>query len=273
MLFALVNGQPATAISVQERGLAYGDGLFETLKVAAGHLCFWSYHWLRLQQGMQRLGMLIPVDFEDQLLADIRRALASVQEPDLVLKLIITRGAGGRGYLATTDLELTRVVMLSQHKPMERAQRRQGIKVGLCQTALARQPLLAGIKHLNRLEQVLARREWAATDWQEGLVCDTQANLVSGTLSNVFLFLDGRWQTPSIEYAGIAGTRRRWVLERWPVQENQLLAEQFQAVEQGFICNALMGIVPIAELAGRQLLVTEQILSLQAALEKSEQSC
>nr|WP_298059951.1 aminotransferase class IV [uncultured Halomonas sp.] len=151
-------------VPFDDRGFAYGDGVFETVLLRAGAPVLWDYHTARLKRGCQRLG--IPAPCQTSLDATWQGAPTAALE---VLKLVITRGSGGRGY-AEPDIVSPR--LLSRRTPFQPLVSRwqQGVTVRLCNLRLGHQPCLAGIKHLNRLENVLARREWSDTSIAEGLL-------------------------------------------------------------------------------------------------------
>ncbi|GGB92911.1 hypothetical protein GCM10011352_18730 [Marinobacterium zhoushanense] len=148
----------------------------------------------------------------------------------------------------------------------------------MCQTRLAQQPLLAGIKHLNRLEQVLARAEWNDPGIREGVVCDTGGTLIEGTMSNLFFVLDGVLCTPELTQCGVAGILRRWVLEAEEcagecVQVGRFSPQQLSQADEIFLCNSLIGIWPVIEYEGVELGIGKRTLALQSLLDKEYQGC
>lgn len=243
----LVNGSATGCVAPDDRGLHYGDGLFETLAVLDGRPLLWSQHLERLRSGCARLGIVCPD--ESRLLEE---ALTLCRDRSrAVLKLIVTRGRGGRGYRASPDMAATRIVSLHPWPDYPQAWYRDGITVRLCTTALARQPLLAGLKHLNRLEQVLARREWDDPDIAEGLMCDDHGQLIEGTMSNVFMTLpDGTLVTPALDHCGVRGILRDRILAACaqlvlPCEVRPLTTADLDAAGELFVCNSIAGIWPI----------------------------
>jgi len=231
------------AIPADDRGIAYGDGLFETLRVHRGDVPWWRDHWLRLQSGANRLGFPL-LDA-----ALVREEVASLfaDGGDGVLKLLVTRGAGQRGYAPPTDPVPTWVV--SRHAvPAAPA---QGLRLHACATRLAAQPVLAGIKHCNRLEQVLARAEVERAGTDEGLVLDSAGNVIGATAANLFAFIDGRWVTPTIVDCGIAGVCRARLLPALGAVERLLSPADVESADAVFICNAVRGILTVARLGQR----------------------
>jgi 4-amino-4-deoxychorismate lyase len=245
-----VNGEAAGRLSVTDRGLLFGDGVFETLAVRNARPYFWARHMARLQAGCHRLG-IAPVDEAllrteaDELL---QAAPASVQ---YVLKLIVTRGTGKRGYQPDPGAVPTRIVQL--HDWPDMASGAAGIRATLCSLRLGNNPQLAGIKHLNRLEQVMARSEWDDPGIREGLLLDQAGRVIEGTMSNLFLVKAGVLSTPDLARCGVAGIMRDVVLElagREGIATRVCdtgLDALFQADEL-FVCNSLIGIWPVVAL-------------------------
>ncbi|MFN3785625.1 MAG: aminodeoxychorismate lyase [Thiothrix sp.] len=260
-----VNGHVAECLALTDRGLLYGDGVWETLLVKAGQAQFLDWHLERLHHGLQVLKIALP-DW-DTLQQEIQRACQTRQQA--VLKIIITRGAGQRGYSPRTDAPPTRIVQITPWAgyPPEYAQ--QGIRVTRCTTCLARQPLLAGFKHLNRLEQVLARAE-VGDEYQEGLVSDTAGQVIEGTMSNLFLInAQGDVLTPDLSQCGIAGVMRRFVIQTLAEVGIQchIQAVTDRDVEQAqalFMTNSLMGVLPVRECIGKNYKIPPLIRELQA---------
>ena len=250
---ALVNGQPASEIPVADRGLQYGDGLFETIRVSNGRCRHWMLHLARLRRGCEALGIRMP---DPELLkTEARRLLASGDFQEVILKLIVTRGSGGRGYAPRNMLPPSR--LFSVH-PLPRYPAhwfKRGVRARFCDMRLSRQPRLAGIKHLNRLEQVLARQEWGS-EFAEGIMLDEQGNVVEGVMSNLFALIDGRLVTPPLEQCGVAGVVREWLLQRSDaidreVVEAPLRPEMLLDAEALFFTNSVIGVWQVAELGER----------------------
>lgn len=231
-------------VAADDRGLAYGDGLFETMRAHRGGVPWFERHWARLAGGAARLRMALPDRWLVE--ASIRELLAG-DDGDAVLKLLVTRGAGGRGYAMPPKAEPTWI--LSRHPaPSVRV---SGLRLRWCDVRLAAQPLLAGLKHCNRLEQVLARGEWTGDDWDEGLVRDTDGNVVSATSANLFVLHGDRWQTPRVDRCGVAGVCRGWVVEAVVAEEATLSVDDVERADALVLCNAVRGILPAVRLGDR----------------------
>lgn len=263
----LVDGEPATQVDARDRGLHYGDGLFETIAFVDGVFEYWAPHLTRLAQGCERLG--IPMPDPDRLADDARRVCR--QAGDGVVKLIVTRGQATRGYRAPEPCRPTRIVLRTPWPDMALRFAGQGVAVRTCSLRLARQPALAGIKHLNRLEQVLARREWMSDEWQEGVLCDTEGKVIEGVSSNLFLVRAGRLVTPDLSGCGVAGVIRGRLLAiaetlGMRVEIRPVPLEELRQADEIFMTNSLIGIWPVARLDRRPLAVGPVTRRLMAAL-------
>jgi 4-amino-4-deoxychorismate lyase len=268
LIRALIDGEPALALDVLDRGLHYGDGLFETIACRAGHARFLDLHLKRITAGCARLGIRYA---QWPAIAARIRELAAAQ-PACVVKLILTRGsATARGYGAQGDERARALLLQYLWPPEDPAAWEQGIAMRTAQGRLGENPLLAGLKHLNRLEQVLIRGEWTDPAIQEALVFSSSGWLVSGTMSNVFLVKDGRIMTPAITSAGVSGVMRRVVLREaqrggLAIAELALDAAAVAAAQEIFLTNARIGIWPVRALDGRQLAVGPVTRQLQQRL-------
>ena len=248
----LIDGRPADAVPVADRGLHYGDGLFETIAVFHGRPCLWQAHLHRLSLGCQRLG--IPLPDSDSLAAEARQLCAGVDRG--VLKLIVTRGEGGRGYRPPSKAQPRRIFSLHPWPDYPAASWQEGVQVRWCETPLGLNPALAGIKHCNRLEQVLARAEWDDPAVAEGLMCDVRGQVIEGTMSNLFVLKDGRLHTPPLDQCGIAGIARGVLMELaavqgWSCQSVALTRDEVMQADGLLLSNAVIGLWPVAQLAGR----------------------
>lgn len=246
----LVDGELTDAVPCHDRGLAYGDGLFETLALIEGLPRHLSRHLKRLADGASRLGIDAPSDA--RWMEDLARLVAACHPPPrAVLKIILTRGSGGRGYLPPEPASPRRILQILPWPTPSPESGRLGI---ICKTRLAINPLLAGLKHLNRLEQVLAAREVAAAGAWEGLMFDTGDQLIEGTRSNVFIVVDGKIETPQLVGAGVSGVMHAILCERapaWgiPVSHRVIDPARLELAEEIFFTNSLRGIESLHRLA------------------------
>jgi 4-amino-4-deoxychorismate lyase len=248
----LLNGNRRHALEPCDRGLQYGDGLFETLEVCDGSPLFWEEHYQRLSFGCQRLS--IPVPAESLLRQEALALINKCQHG--VLKIVITRGCGGRGYRPPEQPNVTRLLSLHPWPPYPDSLKQQGINLIVCRTRLGLNPDLAGLKHLNRLEQVLARNEWQHSDIQEGLMRNVQGEIIEGTMSNVFYVSKERLYTPNLHQSGVQGIVRNLVIAlakaaAIPVQEVSVQPEQLYTADEIFMTNSIIGIWPVKQLEQR----------------------
>jgi len=239
----LVNGVSCNLISIRDRGLLYGDGVFRTLLVSAGHPQHWPLHYRKLQHDCQALGIDCP-DFY-LLSEELNRLLHD--HPDAVYKLIITRGLAVRGYAPAADASPTRIWDVSPLPDYPPSRDSIGVVLGLCALRLSHQPRLAGIKHLNRLENVLAAAEIADSELHEGLLLDQQGLVIEGTRSNVFLLASGKLITPELSCCGVAGVQRDRVIAcaaqlGMEVEVRAVELDELRAAEEVFLTNSVIGL-------------------------------
>ena len=262
-------GQPGNALSVLDRGLHYGDGLFETIACEHGRPRLIERHLQRLASGCGRLG-LVPVD-SAALAREVRELAAGTSRA--IVKLLLSRGVSrARGYGPEGSERPVRVA-LRYAWPVQNPERaEQGVRVRRATLRLGENPALAGIKHCNRLEQVLARREWTDPAIAEALMFSSSGALISGTMSNVFVVRESKVLTPCIDRCGVAGVMRGLVLEIAAVdgidaEERRLDAADLASAEELFITNALIGIRPVREVDGTSIAVGPVTRRLQAQLQ------
>ena len=240
-----VDGQPADVLSLKDRGLAYGDGLFETIAVHDGGPVLLDRHLQRLEAGCRRLALNVDMNALSAELSAYARGLG-----DGVLKLIVTRGDSLRGYAADPSAMARRILQGSPPAIYPAAHAEQGIRLFPCTVRLSEQPLLAGLKHLNRLEQVLARSEWADSEHAEGLMLDTSARVIEGVFSNLFLVRDGVLFTADLSRCGVAGVMRAELLfqaksQGIATQITDISLEQLHQADEVFVCNSVYGVWPV----------------------------
>jgi 4-amino-4-deoxychorismate lyase len=244
---ALINGSPAgdlnRVLALNDRGFHYGDGLFETALLHEGHIRFLESHLNRLSHGCEVLGVRAPL--HDTLRTEIARVTRDLRSG--VLKIILSRGAGQRGYRPSADHEPTRVIALYPDNIDRSSRELRRIRVRWCETPLGRNARLAGLKHLNRLENVLAQGEWQDPAIEEGLMLDTEGEVVSGTATNVFAVREGVLITPDLRFCGVRGVMRTQVLRAAralgiATEEAPLWPQDLQTASEIFVTNAVHGI-------------------------------
>ena len=245
-----VNGVLDAAISPLDRGFAYGDGIFETCRYHRGVIPLWDYHLERLLHSAERLK--IPIDlprlmiYKDELL-DIAEA-GSIS--DAVLKITVTRGIGGRGYRQPLVIKPTYCMGLFSGNDLQSPNFCQGVAIRTCDLRLSSNESLAGMKHLNRLEHILARAEWQ-DEFAEGILLDQHGHVIEATVSNLFVVKNGELFTPSLSRCGVAGIMRRLLIEHISVAEAMpchivdMEFDSFVKADEILLCNSIYGIWPV----------------------------
>lgn len=241
-----INGEEQVNIAVADRGLQYGDGLFETLAAFDGACPWFPAHYQRLAAGCDRLA--IPVPDKQVLLCEVEQAAKGQHKA--VIKILLTSGRGGRGYCRPEVLEPSRIIMRHDWPDYPDAYWQDGVVLKHCHTRLGCNPTLAGIKHLNRLEQVMARNEWQGTEFAEGLMCDMQGHVIEGTMSNVFVVRGNTLSTPNLTACGVDGVMRRWVMQKAEelnieVQQMALSVTDIKQADEVLLTNSLIGLWPV----------------------------
>ena len=245
-----LDGTPTVTLPLPDRGFDFGDGVFETILIHQGTPLFANLHLERLSLGLKALA--IP-----DCIAAARQQLDSVTDAIhgrwSVLRLSVSRGGGQRGY-APPDNVVPRILISVSQLDRDCGQMTTAAKLCFAKIRLATQPFLAGIKHLNRLEQVLASAQVKAEGVDEAIVLDQNGHLTSVVAGNLFLVHKGQLLTPKLDNCGILGTRRRLVIERWApaigltVRESTLTLSDLQAAEEVFYSNSLQAVRPIARI-------------------------
>jgi 4-amino-4-deoxychorismate lyase len=264
----LLNGSPDQWVSPFDRGLHFGDGLFETIACRRGRPRFLAFHLERLRLGCQRLGI---DPGQDDIDAEVRTLAGEVESS--IVKLVLTRGtAVARGYGVTGREKATRITFRYPWPQETQGESRDGVRARTAVLRLGENPALAGLKHCNRLEQVLARGEWMDPAIAEALLFSSSGKLVSGTMSNVFIVDGSGLRTPRVDLCGVAGVMRRVVLSEAirvgiPASESVLDADDLRKADEVFLTNARIGIWPVRALDGRPLQTGPITRRLQEVLE------
>ncbi|MBI5918352.1 MAG: aminodeoxychorismate lyase [Nitrosomonadales bacterium] len=265
----LVNGIQTDSISIEDRGLLYGDGVFRTMCFSGGRLRHWQRHLGKLASDCAALGIPFPSihQLEDEL-AQLLRGHA-----EGVVKLIITRGVGLRGYAPALSSHPGRIFSIAPMPHYAKPYGVDGIHLAVCKLRLARQPALAGIKHLNRLENVLAAAELQGMNAAEGLLLDEQGEVIEGTRSNLFMVLNGELHTPDLSRCGVAGVQRERVLD-WAaanairVNIRAITLSELTQADELFMTNSVIGLWPVRSLLERVWTDFPLARQIQQALEE-----
>ncbi|PID65718.1 MAG: aminodeoxychorismate lyase [Gammaproteobacteria bacterium] len=229
----------------------YGDGVFETMLAVGNDIHHWDYHWQRLEKSCQRLQISVP-EYE-KLYQQLQITLTEQNNTFSVIKMIIARGDGLRGYRSIENQPCYIQFSISDYHFNPKIY--QGLNVRICQTRLSHQPLLAGMKHINRLEYVMARRESEDGQFDEGLLLNYDNLLIEGLTSNVFIIKNQHIFTPILDGSGVCGTMRAYLRDTLPslgymIKEKALLLDDIGTADEIFLTNATAGIMPVSRIAG-----------------------
>lgn len=239
-------------LSPGDRGLQYGDGLFETIAIRDGHPRLLERHLERLHQGCSRLA--IDAEGLGYAAAALRELIGGDREG--TGKIIVTRGSGCRGYATAGSGPPTIMAGFEPKASGAEIAAATGITAIMCRTRLGRNSALAGMKTLNRLEQIVARMEWDATHVFEGLMQDEHDLVICGTMTNIFIVAHGRLITPALDRCGVRGIMRGLVMEQAiaaniDLQEADCPASQLPNAAEIFVTNALIGLRPVIRIGER----------------------
>ena len=246
----LINGEPLDRVHAQDRGLAYGDGVFRTLRTQSGCPVWWADQFAKLAADCDALSLNCPS--ESQLYYEVCRV---AETGDAIVKIIVTRGVGTRGYACADSHASTRIVFAAPLPVYAQSDACCDIAARWCALKLSRQPKLAGIKHLNRLENVLARAEWDDPAVFEGILCNENGAVISGVMSNLFWMKDEVLFTPDLQSCGVSGVTRARVLRASAHRGIAAHIGLWQpdvilAADEVMICNSVIGVRRVAKLDG-----------------------
>jgi 4-amino-4-deoxychorismate lyase len=266
-----INGIETQHLPVMDRGIQYGDGLFETVAYKDGALQFWDEHIFRMKCGAEKLGIAFPGD--EKYYQDIKNLLDQAPDENCVIKLLLTRGSATRGYRQAAISKPTRAALANPWPDyQEDIITNQGIKIHVCKHPISTNPVLAGIKHLNRLDNVLARNEWG-DEFHEGLMSDTHGNVIEGTMSNVFFIKNGILLTPDLERCGVNGIIRNQILSI--ARENNIEThirninnDEIDSMDEIFITNSIIAIWPVKSVNDNQYSIGNMTRNFETELKQ-----
>lgn len=272
-----INGVIDKQVSPLDRGFAYGDGVFETCNVINTVIPLWHLHRERLISSCNALRIPIRIDLVEQYLQQLSQQVSSDDLKNAIVKIIVTRGEGGRGYRLpevvnpTICISIFPAAIYPEHYS-------EGVTVRICDQRIGSNASLAGLKHLNRLEHILARAEWSDENIAEGLLLDANAHLIEATVSNLFIVKDGVLMTPDLTQSGVAGVMRRFLIETiapslgLKVVIKKLTLDELYSADEAFLSNSIFGIWPVVKVVSEHTSVFShgKITSeLQALLSKT----
>lgn len=257
MINSWVNGSASASISLTDRGLLYGDGFFTTVSVLAGKPLLWQQHRFRLETSAKRLQLVFDLK---QLESDVNQFLLATQLPHrCVLKILVIRAESSRGYHWGENKQANIIFQLFEYTDYDQLVKKKqaGLTISVCKTTLSHNKQFAGLKHLNRLEQVFASSEFDKSQIDEGLMLDNEGWVIEGTKSNIYILHNKHLLTPRLELAGVEGVLRHYMLENFSsnticlVIDNFKLEQVFQA-DAIFMSNALLGLCPVSNIVGKE---------------------
>ena len=262
----LINGKKDNRISVNDRAFQYGDGIFETIAYKNNTLIYWNEHIQRLNNACRILQLNI-ID-EKTWLNDIKKVISDNQQ-DLVIKLIYSRGNGQRGYKIAEPVEPVRVVMSSPLPVYADELHDSGVKLMVCKTPASSNSRLAGIKHLNKLDNVLARNEWSDDEIFEGLMLDDYGNVIEGTMTNIFAVKNNSLYTPILKRSGVNGIIRQRIIDlakndNIVTQQIEIKLDKLLKMDEIFISNSLIDLCPVKQIDNNQYKIgsiTKQLMN------------
>ena len=249
--------KPVDVVPIDDRGFQYGDGLFETIAIRGGNPRLWQFHMERLAGGCERLGIRMPAE------QDLRKQLATALDAsdagadNGTVKMILSAGGGPRGYARDSATQPRIFIGVFPGQALARSAYEEGVDAVVCETRLAGPSVLAGLKTLNRLEQVLGRAECVAANTFEGLMVDADERVICGTMSNVFIVIGQTLITPSLTRCGVAGVMRRLILESFAASDTAVVVrdvalEELRQSDEVFLSNSQFGVVPLRRCEDRQ---------------------
>ena len=279
MTYSVIDGTAADSLALTDRGGAYGHGLFETMLLHHGALPLRQLHSERILRDAPTLGIKIAAEQLDSSIESLIGGLSPEQRQFGIVKVIVTAGSGGRGYASPSATEAAPRI-IAQYFPLApdlKTQRQQGISLTECHYRLPHNPVLAGIKHLNRLDQVMARSEWA-DEYDDGMMFSTGGSLIETTRANLFIKLSSGWVTPCLDQAGVCGVMRELLIDQLfasvglKVQQASVSREQLHSATELFTCSSVRGIVPVISTPSTgSLAIGRDTRLLQSALQNNDQ--
>ena len=265
---SLINGEFSKHISVIDRGLSYGDGLFETMswsylddeKVLGVE--FWDRHIERIKQGCLITKIKLPpteilTNYKEKILNEsFRKGIKNG-----ILKIVITRGIGGRGYKFEKEIVPTVIFLSFPSKEINKKTLYRGVKLRFCEFPIFENSMLAGLKHLNRIDSVMARSEWEEDEFFDGVMLDNSDSIIDGTMTNLFFSKNNVLYTPIIKKSGINGIMRQVVIDNAKlffkeVCEIEIKRRTISTFDEMFVTNSVIKILPVTHLSNKKFKIT-----------------
>lgn len=273
-MFSVINGNIVDSLPATDRGLLYGDGLFETLRYIDGEPVLFELHLARFERGAQVLLLELPEDFSKQLSqAIIAWKVNNSGCNDFICKWILTRGSGGRGYLPPEQPVSTLIFSFFPTPKYPEDHYQQGISATVCSHPLSSNPVLAGLKHLNRIDQVITSSQLG--NHVEGITCDADGNIIEGTKSNILLFYKNQVMTPVMKSCGVDGCMLQYLLNAsdtnslgFNIEKRVIKKSDLSKFDGIAFVNSVFGLWPVFSLDGRKLKITPECRALSSLIEQ-----
>lgn len=264
----IINGQQGDSIHVMDRSFMYGDGVFRTMRMREGHINAWHAQYQKLASDCQALDILCPA--RSTLEQEIK--LLAQDTSDCVVKIVVSRGEGGRGYGVTDSVSPNRVVLTAPYPAYPTQFWHEGVRLHVCEMRMCHQPRLAGIKHLNRLENVLARMEWNDPEIADGVMSDVDGWVIEGTMANLFMRHGKTLATPDLSACGVAGLQRDRILALAPqcgltAEIGQYTLQTLLTADEVFLCNSVIGVWPVRQIGAKTIALGATATQMQKLLE------
>ncbi|MFT4654118.1 MAG: 4-amino-4-deoxychorismate lyase [Kangiellaceae bacterium] len=257
---------------IKDRALNYGDGCFTTMYGESDAIFLFNEHFQRLARDCQKLSINVCLDTVKQWLLIGLGSMITKCHRAYAVKIIISRGVGGRGYELPEDANTSVIMSIFPSQPVDSKIAQSDnyhFSVKQANMSLSTQPLLAGIKHLNRLEQVLAKRELQQYECDDLILCDQAGILIEATAANIFYKKDGVWFTPELLNCGVSGVMREAILTFFKNEGlaykvvPALFCELINA-DSIFLCNAIKFLTPVSTLSVASNIYSFDVLQASA---------
>ncbi len=256
-----------STINTQDRGLNYGDGFFTTASIVDACIEHWDLHKARLVECAERL--FFPELDLNEIEQVVNKVICDTRSG--ILKVVVTRGAGGRGYGLPDEPTIQVLISVLPQVPHYKNWQEQGVRLAISDIRLSHQPLLAGLKTLNRLEQVLIKHHMHSIECNDVIVLDYDDNVIECSAANLFAIKDGQIVSPKLDCCGITGVYLSALCDKLAIKFKAIQVDEFLAMDAVFMCNSLMGVVPVANIADTQFDITRSKALLKAQFAKESQ--
>jgi branched-chain amino acid aminotransferase len=256
-----VNGkivdEKRAVISVFDRGVLYGDGVFETMRSYKGEIAFLDRHLRRLYASAEVIGLKIEKE-RRYLKYIIYKLLKTNGLKDAYIRLSVTRGQGRVGLDASTANETSTILITKKFQPYPARLYKRGLKLATASGRRNKMSKAAGIKSLNYLDSILARIEAQKGGADDAILLNTKGDVAEAAVSNIFLIKGKKLVTPSVEGGIVAGITREVVLflaakAGLKPEERRVKPAELPKADEVFLTNTLMELMPVTVIDGKKI--------------------